>query len=337
MKKEQIHIDETMLLRIIENTASMDEISLFKSWMDASEQNAKDFEQLKKTYQLVNIDENSLKRNWDSVVQKVQEGNKVGDYIELPNSKTLSIDFKKNNLIRLAAMLIVLLGISVLLKTIVFDSKQLIIAGNDININEPFKLADGSIVYLNRNSEISFSKDFGKDNRNLSLKGEAFFEVKRNEELPFRITTLESTVEVLGTSFNIYSDESEEVKVSVVSGLVAFSISKQDETLMLKAGEQGIYSADQTGVRKEKLKDNNFLAWKTGVLKFEETPLQEAIQLIQKYYLREIVFEGEHANFPNLTTTFDNQPLEAVLDELNLLLNTKHEIINDTIIFKPNS
>ncbi|PLX22910.1 MAG: hypothetical protein C0597_01670 [Marinilabiliales bacterium] len=261
----------------------------------------------------------------------------MGDYIELPNSKTLSIDFKKNNLIRLAAMLIVLLGISVLLKTIVFDSKQLIIAGNDININEPFKLADGSIVYLNRNSEISFSKDFGKDNRNLSLKGEAFFEVKRNEELPFRITTLESTVEVLGTSFNIYSDESEEVKVSVVSGLVAFSISKQDETLMLKAGEQGIYSADQTGVRKEKLKDNNFLAWKTGVLKFEETPLQEAIQLIQKYYLREIVFEGEHANFPNLTTTFDNQPLEAVLDELNLLFNTKHEIINDTIIFKPNS
>ncbi|MFC2152218.1 FecR family protein [Bacteroidota bacterium] len=336
MKKEQKHIDESLLLKLIENRADEQEMSLFNSWLETSAENAEIFEELKKTNQLINIDNQSLQKNWESVVQKVKSGNKVPEYIELPDSKIRAFNFRNNNLIRIAAMLIILLGVSFLLKNIVFNPEQLI-SGKDLNPNEPYQLADGSLVYLNGNSEISFSKHFGEKNRNISLKGEAFFEVKRNENIPFRITTYKTTTQVLGTSFNVYSDQSEQVRVSVVTGVVEFSSRKKKNVVKLEAGEQGIYSPNLSGVKKEIINDPNFMAWKTGILYFNETPIQEAIHLIQKQYSRVMIFEDNKNEMPTLTTTFDNQPLEAVLEELNLLLNTKHEILNDTIFFTQNN
>ncbi len=242
-----------------------------------------------------------------------------------------------NTLIRVAAMLIFLLGVSFLLKIIVFDPEQLIISGNDLNPNEPYHLADGSLVYLNGNSEISFSKKFSVKDRKVSLKGEAFFEVQRNEEIPFSITTYKTITQVIGTSFNVYSDQSKQVRVFVVSGVVEFFTGKRKDLVRLEAGEQGIYNPGLTGVEKENINDRNFLAWKTGILYFDETPIPEAFRLLQEQYSRVLVFEEKQDDLPTLTTTIDNQSLEAVLEELNLLLNIQHETRNDTIFFKPNS
>jgi transmembrane sensor len=335
MKKKQDYIDEIVLLKVLENRADEKEIVLFDSWIEASAKHTEIFEQLKKIYQLTSIDQNSLKKNWGSVVSKIKEGKVVPDYIKLPVSQPILIRIKLNTLIRVAAALVILLGISFLLKLIVFGPEQLTISGNDLNPKDPYQLVDGSLVYLNKNSEISFSKRFGSKNRKLLLKGEAFFEVKRNENIPFIITTYKTTTQVFGTSFNIYSDQSEQVRVSVVSGIVEFSAAKGKDKVRLVAGERGIYNPGIAGVKKEKITDRNFLAWNTGILYFNETPLTEAFRLLQTQYSRVFVFETKKDDLPTLTTTFENLTLEAVLEELNLLLNTKNVIRNDTIIFKP--
>jgi len=337
MKKEQKHIDETILLNIIENRADDKERSLFNAWLEASANHAEIFEQLKKTYQLTSIDKFSLQKNWESVVQKVKKEKDVQEYIELPGAKTFPVNFRMNTLIRIAAMIIIIIGLSFLFKTIVFDSEQLIISGIDLKPDEPYQLADGSMVYLNGNSEISFSKNFGVKNRKVTLKGEAFFEVQRNEDIPFSITTCKTTTKVLGTSFNVYSDHLGQVKVSVVSGVVEFFTGKRKSLVRLEAGEQGHYTPGLAGIKKENVDNLNFLAWKTGILYFDETPITEVFGLIQKQYSRVLVFEETNNALPTLSTTIENQSLEAVLEELNLLLNTKHETRNDTIFFKPNS
>jgi ferric-dicitrate binding protein FerR (iron transport regulator) len=169
------------------------------------------------------------------------------------------------------------------------------------------------------------------------LKGEAFFEVHRNEKLPFFISTYKTTIQVLGTSFNVFSDSLEKVKVSVVSGVVAFYSGKVENGIKLTAGEQAAYNPGLTQIEKELNTDPNFLSWKTGILYFNETPIKEAFRLLQKQYSRVFVFETKQGVMPTLTTTIDNQTLEAVLEELNLLLNTKNVTQNDTIFFKPNS
>ncbi len=331
------HIDETILLKIIENTADDHERSLFEHWIEASEMHAEEFDQLKKTYQLSSFDILNKQNNWEAVKQKVKAGNKVPDYIELPRGPISKISLHLKPFMRVAAMLAIVLGVSLMLKTIVFDSEQLTISGKNLKPHEPYQLADGSKVYLNGNSEISFSKKFGKNDREVSLQGEAFFEVRRNEKIPFNISTYKTTIQVLGTSFNVFSDSSEIVKVSVVSGVVAFYSGKKENGVKLVAGEQAAYNPGLAQIEKEQNTDPNFLAWKTGILYFNETPISDAFGLLQKQYSRVLIFEPKQNDVPTLTTTLDNQPLEAVLEELELLLNTKSFTRNDTIFFKPNN
>lgn len=334
MKKAKEHIDETILLKIIENRADVNEQSLFNSWIESSDMHAKEFEQLKKVYQLTPINTLNKQKNWESVVQKVKENKALPDYIKLPAKQTSTFKLQMRTYMRYAAMLLVILGVSFLIKIIVFDSQQLSISGKDMKPHEAYILADGSKVYLNGNSEISFSKKFGIKERKITLKGEAFFEVHRNQEIPFYITTNTTTTQVLGTSFNVYSDLSGKVKVSVVTGVVSFYSGKKENGLKLIAGEQGTFNPGLQKIEKDKNMDMNLLAWKTGILYFNETPVTEAFDLLQKQYSRVFVFEPKHGSIPTITTTIDNQTLEAVLEELNLLLNTKNVTRNDTIFFE---
>lgn len=303
MKKEQKHINEKQFLKSIESIA----------------------------------DENSLQRNWESVVDKFKSEKEGPEYIELPEKQPRLINSRMIPLIRMSAIIIILLGISFLLRTVVFNPEQHLVSGSDLENHEPYQLLDGSLVYLQGNSKISFSKKFGAKNRDVTLKGEAFFEVERNEQVPFRIKTNSTITQVLGTSFNVFSDQSEHVRVSVVSGVVEFYIGKRMKLVTLEAGEQGTYDPLLRGIEKELIDDNNFQAWKTGILYFSDTPINEAFKLLQKQYGSVFVFDVKKVEIPTITTTIDNQPLESVLEELNLLLNTNNETRNDTIYLKPNS
>lgn len=328
------HIDEVIFLKIIENRADDTERRIFKRWIETSEMHAEAFEQFKKTYHITSINTNK-QTNWEAVKQKFKEGTNMPSYIELPRKKISVFKLSVTSLMRVAAVFLVALGVSFLVKIIVFDPGQLTVSGKNLKPHEPYYLADSSRVFLNGNSEITFSKQFGTNNREVLLTGEAFFEVRRNEDMPFIISTHKTKTQVLGTSFNVYSDVSGNVKVSVVKGIVAFYSENPEHGVKLKAGDQALYNASSAKIEKQQNTDLNFLSWKTGILYFNETPITEVFQLLQKQYSHVFVFETKNGIMPTLTTTIDNQSEEAVLEELNLLLNTKNVISHDTIFFKP--
>ncbi len=336
MRKEQKNIDETLLLKVIDNTADEKEMNLFTDWYNSAKENAKHFEQLKKVSQLSSVDRNSLQKNWTAVKAKYESGADIPDYIELPGLKRRTSIFKMQSFIRVAAMLVILFGIPILLYNIVYNPKQLLVSGEDLNRNEPYRLADGSLVYLNGKSNISFSTKFGTKNRELTLNGEAFFEVQPNKEIPFIISTNSTKVKVVGTSFNVFSDQSEQVQIAVVEGVVEFFTEEKQNLVTLNAGEQGTYSPVSRSIEKESIGDPNFIAWKTGILYFDETPIHEVFQLLNDHYSRVMVFEDTNDEKVTLTTTFRNQTLDDVLDELNFLLNINYESRNDTIYFNTN-
>lgn len=334
MKNKQKNIDEVLLLRIIESRANDAEKALFVDWYENSPENAEFFAQLRKTYQLLSFDSHSVAANWKQVVDKVATGYTVPDFIELPETKASSKKIVLRRLLRVAAVIIFTIGIGFLLKDIVFAPKQLIVSGSEMKNNEPYTMVDGSQVYLHGNSEIRFLDDFGDKSRLVTLKGEAFFEIRKNKELPFVIETNHTSIKVLGTSFNVFSDTLGQVKVSVVSGVVEFFADIRN-SVKLTVGEQGTYHPQTGNIVKTMVTDPNFLSWKTGILIFKETPVDEVFVLMGQIYNKVLLYKDPTDKLPAITTTFDNQPLEVVLEELNLLLNTKNEFKNETIIFKP--
>ena len=227
---------------------------------------------------------------------------------------------KTNSLFQLAAMLIMLLTVGFLAKVYLFDAPEMIVASAGEEKQE-FTLPDGSEVHLNVNSELSYPEKFRRNSRRVILSGEGFFKISRDPGRPFMVNIgSQATVEALGTSFNIESsDDSNEIRVQVVEGSVAFYAQEAEESrTILKMGDQAEF---QNGnIRMSSNPDPNFLSWQNGVLYFRQTPISEVVKQLEKHYDRDILLDKSISREITFTSTIDNQEIEDVLDEMSLVL-----------------
>jgi ferric-dicitrate binding protein FerR (iron transport regulator) len=197
-------------------------------------------------------------------------------------------------------------------------------------------LSDGTVVWLNGESKLYYPSTFSGSTREVTLEGEAFFEVAKDSLKPFLIEAQQSLTQVLGTSFNVRAYEGEEtVEVAVLTGKVAFKAQEVEssQTLLLP-GCSGIYHKSGNRVKKVKNEDENFLSWKTGTLTFGRTPLAKVAADLSRHYKKEIRIEDATISTLQITTSFSGQTLLQVLDEISLLLNISYQIEGDQVIFK---
>lgn len=184
-------------------------------------------------------------------------------------------------------------------------------------------LPDGSVITLKQGSKVIFNENFDQPVRHIQLKGEAFFEVTRDERRPFIIETSYSKTRVLGTSFSIAESE-EATMLNVVSGKVSFS--SEDEQIILTKGDRGTLSASGKLIKSTNT-DLNFLSWKTGQLFFENASLETVLNKLEQHYKVRFQFESSDAI---ITTQFNNQPLEEVLAILSSTLEIEITAIDST-------
>ncbi|WP_027002637.1 FecR family protein [Hugenholtzia roseola] len=193
-------------------------------------------------------------------------------------------------------------------------------------------LADGTKVWLNKNSKLTYLSDFQHD-RKVTLEGEAFFEVQRDENSPFRIQSGEALTTVLGTSFNIRAyPQEKEVRVTVAEGKVevrkARGFDTQTKPQTLTANQVAIVSpsADAPVVQLEN-KNLNYLSWKHKKLVFENRPVGEIIDLLSEIYQIQVMVSNPEIRNCQFTGTFEeSQPyemLEVIAYSLNLDLKEK--------------
>ena len=202
------------------------------------------------------------------------------------------------------------------------------------NETKEVKLPDGSTIWLNGNSTLRYAEDMKTaQQREVTLTGEAFFEVAKNKEKPFIIEALKTKTEVLGTSFNIQArKEAESVSVSVVTGKVRFSKGTKREPLYLEPGTEGIYTHANDQLQKAKTENQNFLSWKTGQLQFNNTTLQEVLDDLGRHYGVQFALKNKQLADQRITTSFENEPLEDVLSVLQTLLDV--QIVKDGTTYR---
>lgn len=181
---------------------------------------------------------------------------------------------------------------------------------------------DSSIVFLNLKSEIDYPVNFSEECRQVRLKGEAFFEVKPDSKKPFIVETEHLTITVLGTSFLVKENVwDKKIFVIVNSGKVKVRANSNGTEVILIKGERAELNLRTGILTKSKNKDDNYLAWKTGMLIFNDTRLIDVISIIENYYNTDIELESENLYFCQLTAKYDNYSLEAVLEMLELTFN----------------
>ena len=205
-------------------------------------------------------------------------------------------------------------------------------------INE-YILPDGSVVALNSNSKLVYPKHFKGDTREVTIYGEAFFDVKPNREKPFIINAGNAQVKVVGTSFNVSAyPESETVEVVVKTGKVQVT-SKNSETLpvvkevFLTPGEKGTLFNKSNILKKSENLNPNYLAWKTHDFTFKEVPLGEVFHCLEKTYHVQIQVNEPELNNLTLNAQFDKKSIDFILNVVSLTFNLELSVEDEQYKF----
>jgi hypothetical protein len=173
-------------------------------------------------------------------------------------------------------------------------------------------LPDSSKVYLNGFSEIVYQQSF-KEKREITLKGEAYFDVKSNKSRPFIIHCSNSVTHITGTSFLLRSVEQDADEIYVTSGTVIFKTGTQtngEQSVIVEAGHR----ASTLHMKASKFTDNNLLAWKEQQIEFENTPMPQVCSTLEKYFRVNIELTGHAIKSCRFTGSFEDPTIEGILD-----------------------
>lgn len=192
-------------------------------------------------------------------------------------------------------------------------------------------LADGTTVWLNANSTLYYPARFEGVERTVELSGEAYFEVAKNEKMPFVVKTRKTKVQVLGTHFNIsaYGDEDVE-RITLTEGSV--KVLRGEHATILKPGQQGIVKGENSDIWTRQVDVRKILAWKEGVFIFKDDPIREVMRQVSGWYDVDVVYqtETEGKSFGGIYSR--SKDLEELLKGLELTGTVKFKIEGRRVI-----
>ena len=231
---------------------------------------------------------------------------------------------------RIAASVIIIVGLGLLAYWVFNDrTKEMTVVAQKTVLNDT--LPDGSVVTVNKGSSISYLSKFKGETRQVALKGEAFFNVTPNKKKPFIISVNDVQITVVGTSFNVKTINGN-TDVVVETGIV--KVTRAGKTVELKANEEVIVNAKDSALTKEKVSDQLYKYYRTKEFVCDDTPLWKLVEVINEAYNSHIVIGNPALKDMSITTTFNNESLEQVLNVISLTLNIKIIKEGDTIILQ---
>ncbi|WP_029278417.1 FecR family protein [Pedobacter borealis] len=246
-----------------------------------------------------------------------------------------------------------------------FSSKQKSLQSNLISISsntvgKKIILPDGSSILMNKYSNIRYSTNYGKSNRDVFLIGEAYFDVVKNEQLPMTVHTYLVNIKVKGTAFNVtaYTDD-QKVETSLVRGLIELSTIRNPQNKMLLYPKQKmiidnsvdrVATIDQKNQQKEIKKQFFYidtlteepqskiipeLAWMEDKLVFNAETLEDLIIKLNRRYSVNIQLENEALKTKRFTGAFDNEPIDEVLKAMSYIHPFDYQITKNNVLIKP--
>lgn len=247
---------------------------------------------------------------------------------EIAKTETKVIPMKRFSYMKIASVLVVLIA-SVYFINSFSNSNNLIIETTALNETKHIVLPDGSEIDLNENSKITYAKNFKK--RNITLEGEAFFDVTKDEDKPFSVKTFDTETFVLGTSFNVNAYEKQNTEIALFTGKIKFVAN--NNSIILKPGEKISYDNQKKVLFETEKNSLNELAWKTKTLVFEDSKIVEVISDLEKYYHKKITIENIETTECVFTGTFKNKELKEALESIAFSYETEYTIVNNEIQF----
>ncbi|GEM_PF-1496936 len=315
--EENSQIDLLIVRRLTETLTDKEEGELV-AFMAESLLNKEYVESFEETW--ISISESGMfnkidsRKDWESVRSQMGFGQK-------------EIKSFRSRMFRVAAVIVpALIILSSLIAYYYLPGFGRLTVFNAKHSKELVNLPDGSEVTLKKDARLIVVKGLKGNERKVKLKGKAYFKVEKDSNHPFLISISGAKIKVVGTAFDL-ENQGKRVTINVTEGIVKFS-SRHKEILVHK-GEKAVF--DGKIFLKSKMENNNFLAWKTGVMNFQNAGIDEILGVVVDCYDEISGYKIDTKNNIKVTTAFDNQPIKEVVEELQIHFNKKI-VLHDGIL-----
>ena len=315
MNKELIH-------KFLEGKCSSEELKYLTSYFQSE-----DMEEL----------DTMIRKTWDqSVDWPVHPVLKETMWDAIDQATDLDPPANKNNRVilpfALAALVMLVIGLSSYFFLLAPKVHQ--ISNMDIGPMQ-VAMADGSSIWLNSGANLTYEEGFGQTHRNLSLSGEAFFDVSHNETLPFIVTHGDLSTKVHGTSFNIKKVNNGTPVISLFEGKV--QVYDATDSWYMKPGEELSYREHQASIVAFDLSNNHVLAWKNQLYEFKNASVLEVISVLLEHHNTTLSLDEKLLEGKRITCEVGfNENLKNALDIILYPHDMKANYLNGNLVIMKN-
>lgn len=304
---------ENILAKKATGEATSSELAILDQWRQESEENQSIYDEysilweMSEKYEPQNFNPNfetALASHLELIGEEIIDSNSQKETIvKSINSKKSTQVFSIKRFSSIAAIFVLAIAAVFMLK----NNSTTINADNGVRFAS---LEDGSKIWLDEGSSVEYSKGFGVDHRNLKLKGKAFFDVKRNESLPFHIDESDINVTVLGTSFTV--DGANDM-VSVNTGKV--SVDHEDAHVVITKNQATKLSNNKFNTTST---TENTALWRNSSLSFDDSPIAQVIADINMFHNDKVELDVNSA-FQDCTFTSGGLSTESLDNIIEIL------------------
>lgn len=309
------------IVKNLKGNTTPDEQAVLNDWLEEDENHSKIFTEIKNVYTLTS----TVPRYF--FPDKEKAWRKIDSQTRNPNFKIRQL-FSR---LKYTAAAVFLLLISLILfwtyhNHILEERKLLSEIVAPPGQKTMVVLPDSSLVWLNSGSSLKYNGNFNVKDRELVLKGEAYFDVKRNETKKFRVQTGILTVQVYGTAFNVknYDDDNFQ-EITVSEGRVGIS-DKTKELKQITSGQQAILNKSTNKLTLSKKEPDIVSSWKDNELKFDNTPLDEVVKYLERWYGVNINIDATMVGKHNYTFKIKTESLTEILEKIKVMTPIAYEI-----------
>lgn len=332
MKRETTYYEE-LIAAYFAGEISPEDMELLSVWLTEDKDHLQLFEEYRRTWALTVKDSIAsgvnLNDEWNELSAKLDSASSRPFHQKLHRKGVLITFFKSW---KVAAGILTLLSIAAALFYLNIFSSKVIVTAEKGNLEQI--LPDGSVIHLYKGSMIEYNADFNKKNRFVKLEGEAYFNVVHDTNRPFIVAGNDARIEVLGTSFNVNTTSGKNtIQVILTTGKVSLYFNDNlSEKVILKPGEQAEISTIEKKIVTTPNLDPNYMAWKTGVITFNNSGLDNVAATLEKVFQKPIKLENQQLANCRLTAVFDNQSLTSVLHVIQATLDIEIKQENGLIL-----
>ena len=316
------HIDHELLTRYLAGECDAAEKVTVEAWIAASPENAAEFDLQQHLWDLAEVPVTKVSKPSASALAALDKVKARIAEDESADQNVRKLEPKRwKPWMSVAASVMLLLGVFVTYYGTQSAAENFTYASLDVPLTH--QLPDGSTVTLNAHSSLTYSSEFGDQQRAVSLRGEAFFDVERDVLHPFVISAGGAEVQVLGTSFLVTADSIEKVvDVQVSTGTVEVrSQADPQQSVVVTRGETASLNEQSGVVSETNAFDPEALYWNDKTIVFEDTELRAVFAVLEGVYDTTIIIESEEIMTCPHTSTYANKSLDYILNILKSTFN----------------